>query len=172
MRSETGRSAPRIVEPGPGDWEEYRALRLEALQREPSAYGSTYDDAVARPDDFWQRRLAGGESINLVATVEGRMVGMVGVLLAAPDDPSAAVVVGVYVAPEHRGRGIGRMMMESLLARLAERTEIATVRLSVNSDRTVARALYTALGFQIVPNQENKDSSTSTLMMERPVRMR
>jgi ribosomal protein S18 acetylase RimI-like enzyme len=165
-----GRSSPQFVVPGPRDWREWRALRLEALRREPFAYDSTYDEAVTRPDTYWIQRLTGDEGINLVAIVEGRMVGMVSVHLAADDDPSVAVVVGLYVSDEQRGLGLGRGLMEAVMARLADRAEIATIRLWVNPNQIAARTLYMSLGFQFVLHPEDADATAGTMRMERPAR--
>jgi hypothetical protein len=40
-----------IARLGPNDWPELKIIRLEALQREPAAYSSTYADSVHRPDE-------------------------------------------------------------------------------------------------------------------------
>lgn len=81
-----------IIEANPNDWREHQALRLEALRREPSAFGSTHRKAILRPDAFWIERLAGAPSIDPIAAVAGRSVGMVSASLSRFSFPIIAVM--------------------------------------------------------------------------------
>ena len=56
----------------------------------------------------------------LVAELDGEPVGLAG---ASELDQDEAVLEGVYVLPEHRGRGVGSALMEATLAGVRERTE-------------------------------------------------
>ena len=159
--------APRIIEPEPNEWREYRALRLEALQSDPDAFSATYDEAVLRPDEFWIQRLGGDDTLTFVAIVEDQMVGMVGAYLAAHDDPNCAVVIGLYVSTAYRGLGLGRRLMDALLKRLAQLPTVTMIRLGVSPKQTAALGLYQALGFEIVPQPEDGDAMQDTLRMER-----
>jgi L-threonylcarbamoyladenylate synthase len=128
----------QIVRLPPESWREYRALRLRALQDAPAAFGSTYAGSLTHPDSTWIERLqaaAGEESAWLrfarlrrgadrevlgeADLGEGTLVGMMGAFLDE-SDPSGqtAFVVGVFVAPEARGRGVGRRLLESILGAL------------------------------------------------------
>jgi [ribosomal protein S18]-alanine N-acetyltransferase len=55
----------------------------------------------------------------------------------------------VAVAPEARGLGIGRLLVESMLGRLRYRS-VAECFLEVRESNQVAQGLYGALGFQVV----------------------
>ena len=46
----------------PDEWQLYREVRLRALESDPKFFGSRYDDEKAKPDEFWQERLARGYS--------------------------------------------------------------------------------------------------------------
>ncbi|NJN50896.1 MAG: hypothetical protein HC809_03045 [Gammaproteobacteria bacterium] len=46
----------RTIEPE--DWQQYRDLRLRALQDSPDAFGSTYADAKLLSDEQWQARVS------------------------------------------------------------------------------------------------------------------
>jgi ribosomal-protein-alanine acetyltransferase len=52
----------------------------------------------------------------------------------------------VAVAPEHRGRGLGRMLVEALLVEARQRL-VSSVFLEVRADNHPARGLYQSLGF-------------------------
>jgi ribosomal protein S18 acetylase RimI-like enzyme len=55
----------------------------------------------------------------------------------------------MYVAPEHRRRGIARALVLAVLGELG-RAGIEQVRLTVTSPSTEARSLYDAVGFRLV----------------------
>ena len=58
-----------------------------------------------------------------------------------------AGVWGVYVAAELRGRGVGRRLIEALVAHARTMTGVERLLLSVTTVQPGARALYHALGF-------------------------
>jgi ribosomal protein S18 acetylase RimI-like enzyme len=120
------------------DWELWRDLRLRVLATDPDAFGSTLDREQALTETEWRRRLVVGGSF--VACVDGRPVGMGGCI---PDEPGAWSIVSMWVDPAARGLGIGRRVLEHLLATLPEDAE---VRLWVVDDNP-ARGLYESLGF-------------------------
>ena len=41
----------------PERWKEFKELRLFALQNDPLAFGSSYEEEINFPDDFWKNRL-------------------------------------------------------------------------------------------------------------------
>jgi ribosomal protein S18 acetylase RimI-like enzyme len=56
-------------------------------------------------------------------------------------------VVGMMVRPEARGRGIGRGLVDALVAEARRATGVELATLSVTSTNTAAAALYEAAGF-------------------------
>lgn len=60
----------------------------------------------------------GGDELWLVAEHDGEPVGLAGAMELDKDE---AVLEGVYVLPEHRGRGIGSALMDATLAGISAR---------------------------------------------------
>jgi len=58
-------------------------------------------------------------------------------------------VWGVYVKPQHRGKGVGRSLMEEVLRRVRSQPQLEQVTLAVASGQDAARKLYLQLGFEI-----------------------
>src|SRR5215212_4295708 len=140
-----------VVALGPRDWQDLRAIRLEALQSEPAAYSSSYQETLSRSDEHWQQRLTNDHSVHLLARALGRPIGMVGGYLGSDEgDDSVAVVFGMYVTSEYRGRGIGRLLLTTLIDRLSAFPHITTIRLGVTETQEPARRLYESMGFQVV----------------------
>ncbi len=62
------------------------------------------------------------------------------------EDPGSLYVSGVAVTPEHRGRGLGRKLMEQARAR-AERLDLPRVSLICFEANEAAMQLYRRLGY-------------------------
>ena len=68
----------------------------------------------------------------------------------------------IIVAPEARGRGLGRILCQQLMAAAVQATGARAVTLRVYRDNAVAQALYTSLGFRPVA----AESTDEALFME------
>jgi uncharacterized protein len=66
------------------------------------------------------------------------------------DTPDVVYLEGVYVAPDHRGKGIGRKCISYLTRELLKRTE--SVCVLVNEDNQKAQVLYRLSNFKMVSN--------------------
>jgi ribosomal protein S18 acetylase RimI-like enzyme len=144
-----------VVALGPQDWRELRAIRLEALRSEPAAYSSSYEETRAWSDDVWRRRLADDRRLQLLARVQGHPIGIVGGYLGSDEgNDSVAMVFGMFVTSEHRGQGVGRLLLTSLIDRLSAFPHISTIRLGVTETQDPARRLYESMGFQVVGKTE------------------
>ena len=86
-----------------------------------------------------------------VETAEARMTGFLCVLLG---NDGVAHITTIGVAPEHRRRGLGAMLLDHLSATMAERG-IASVVLEVRVGNVPAQMLYKACGFSVVQRLSN-----------------
>lgn len=166
--------AVRVVVLEPQDWRAFKAIRLEALRSEPAAFSSTYAESRARPDESWPQRLADPRGMVLAAMAGRRPIGMVGAHRGSDEgDESVAVVFGMYVNEAHRGQGVGRLLLSTLLDMVAAHPEIDTIRLWVGAGQEPARRLYTSIGFRVVGREthlpQNDRQSHDELIMERPI---
>ena len=164
-----------VVALGPQDWRDLQAIRLEALRSEPAAYSSTYEETLSWSDEDWRRRLANDRRMHLLARARSRPIGIIGGYLGSDEgDDSVAVVFGMYVTREHRGRGIGRLLLTSLIDRLSAFPHITTIRLGVTETQEPARRLYESADFRVVGKTEEgivvDDRRYDELIMELRVR--
>jgi GNAT superfamily N-acetyltransferase len=132
------------------EWPTYRDLRLRALAESPDSFGNTLDAEQSLPNEAWASRLAGGVSsgleLPLIAEVGGKAAG----LTWAKVDASNATLVNVYqmwVAPEFRGAGVGRMLLRTVVG-WARARNASSVCLKVTCGDTPAARLYTREGFE------------------------
>jgi ribosomal protein S18 acetylase RimI-like enzyme len=141
----------------PADAPLYRAIRLEALERNPEAFGSTLDREAAEPLDWFAERLNG--SAMLGAWHAGTIVATAGVYWATdeaaadPDGPPRAHLWGVYVQAAHRGTGLGQALLESVIDHVRPRAD--ALHLRVNTENGPALRLYQRLGFEVAGIERN-----------------
>lgn len=143
-----------IISLSASQWRVYSNLRLRAIQDSPQAFLDTEEQTITFPASKWRQRLAdaaAGKSWQLFAKLDGKLVGMIGAYRSDEDVRKDSVTaVGLWVAPEARGKGVGRQLMEALLRAVKKNELIKTIRLSVNVEQTAAVALYKKLEFRIV----------------------
>ena len=124
----------------------YRGLRLEALEDAPTAFGSDALRERAFPDGVWPERLAANPTYGVFEADE--LVGIATIArLPGEKRHHRAEIVGVYVKPKARGRGAGRLLLETAIAKAQD--GIVQLHLSVTTHNEAARRLYERLGFEI-----------------------
>lgn len=124
------------------DWAALKAIRLRALADAPDAFGITLAEATANPPEVWRER-ADGPGPLVLASAGERPVAMGG--LHAPEGASEAMVWGMWVEPEWRGRGLAAGILRELLGWASRHDR--SVSLHVTEGNDGARRLYEAHGF-------------------------
>ena len=95
---------------------DYKAVRLRALLDTPSAFGSTYVRESQFSDDDWQQRAANlytPRSIGYLAHYLDDYCGIAAAFLEE-QTPQYAELIGMWVAPEHRRTGTGRLLVDAI----------------------------------------------------------
>jgi len=130
----------------------YRALMLDAYARHPDAFTSSVDERAALPLAWWQARLAQGpDAAEAVwASVAGDVIlGVAGLSFERREKVRhKATLFGMYVRPEQRAQGLGRALVQAVLAHARACPHIALVQLTVSEGNAGAMALYRAAGFE------------------------
>jgi ribosomal protein S18 acetylase RimI-like enzyme len=139
----------------PSDAPAYRTLRLRALWEHPEAFTSSYAEDEGQPLEASERRLADGGKMFWGAFESRELCGMVGLeRKQRAKEQHKATVVGMYVAAEYAGRGIGQALLEALLAG-ARQEALQLLVLTVTQGDGPALRLYERAGFRsfgIEPN--------------------
>ena len=137
----------------PGDAEAFQALRLHGLQESPEAFGSTYAEeeilslGVIAERLTPSRKPAGRATFG--AFVNDQLVGITGCMQhTKAKERHKATVWGMYVLPEHRGRGLARRLMEAIVVEARGWHDVDTLSLTVVERAAAARQMYRAFGFQ------------------------
>jgi ribosomal protein S18 acetylase RimI-like enzyme len=139
----------------PADRDAFFALRLRGLDAHPESFGQSYDEALERGASHYDEILAGAHAaegsllLGAFSSTDGALIGTVGLIRETRQkERHKAAVVGMYVAAEAAGRGVGRALVSELLARAAQADGLRQITLLVTSSNAGARALYESLGFR------------------------
>lgn len=147
MAEPTARPVVRRLRPD--DWETERDLRLAALTEAPSAFGSTLADALVFTEADWRARMA--RQVRFAAWLDGVAVGTAGFAIGFDPFPSdAALVVGVWVVPDARGRGAGDALLDAVVGAVPAETGLRRILLCVLATNGPAASLYRRHGFRPV----------------------
>lgn len=131
---------------GPDDWQRVRAVRLRSLADAPDAFATTLAEDEARPDTEWRARLENDAVAHfLVIDSHGACHGLA---VGAPytEYQETAGLFGMWVAPEIRGRRVGRALVEAVIG-WARTGEFKRVVLDVADANHAAIRLYESCGF-------------------------
>ena len=129
---------------------------------------ATFETAAPSWSEFDATRLA---DHRFVAQLEGEIVGWVAVGPTSRRECYAGVVEhSVYVAERARGRGVGRALMEALVAS-TDAAGIWTIQTSIFPENEASIALHERVGFRVVGRRERiallAGAWRDTLLLER-----
>lgn len=133
----------------PHDAAALRELRLESLRVFPAAFSTDLAEDAARPAEAFADMLAQpeGELAVFGAFVGGELAGMAGFAREAKAKMRhKALLWGVYVKPGRHGLGLGRALVEAVIAHA--RGRVALLQACVSTTNESARRTYFGLGFK------------------------
>jgi len=135
------------------DAAEFYRLRLEALEREPLAFGESAQEHRAMKLDVIAKRLgSNSDDSNFVsgAFAADRLVGMAGFYQQhGAKSRHKGHIWGVYVTKEWRGKGVARGVLAKLIQIARSNPELEQLHLSVAAGQNAARRVYESLGFEV-----------------------
>lgn len=138
----------------------YHELRLRGLREHPEAFTSSFEEESRKPLGWAQKRLAHSPeapyNFVLGALSDARLIGILGVSI----EPRAKVqhkgnVFGMYVAPEHAGRGVGQRLLTACIERARGIPGLELLQLTVTDGNLRAKALYEKAGFRAFGLEQN-----------------
>ena len=153
------------------EWATFREIRLASLLDSPDAFGSTFGEESARGEAAWRDwtagRWRGGEAIVFVAELLDKQIGTA--TGAAYDaEPGFTYVYAMWVAPDARGAGVGRALLDEVETWARGRGS-GHLRLTVTATNDTARRFYEACGFHETGEREplRPGSELDVLLLEK-----
>jgi len=134
------------------DLDAFWSIRLRSLQDNPEAFGSTYEETLGRGKESFRQRLRQphSETFYIGAFEDERLVGIVGFFReSGTKGQHKGYIISMYVAPEQRGRGVGKALVAEAIAQARTIPGLEQLLLAVVTTNTAARRLYLSLGFEV-----------------------
>jgi len=151
----------------PLDAEAYLAIRLKALQNNPEAFGSSYEEEKDQPAEKYILRFQSSDSNTLGAFVDKELVGVVTLFRESLAKlQHRANIIAMYVSPEQRGLGIGKSLMVEAIQVADDWVGVEQVYLTVVTTNEPAKKLYASLGFEVFGTEKKALKVSNTYFDE------
>lgn len=133
------------------DLDQYIALRQQALRECPLAFSASAEDDFASSPETLSRQLKKAPDWMIFVESGGdaaALQGCVGLFRARHAKAGHRMHLwGMYVAPEHRGRGLGAQLLHAAIAHARSLGDVAWIDLGVTTAAPAAMQLYERAGF-------------------------
>lgn len=135
----------------PGDAAVFQAVRLRSLKEHPEAFGSSYEEEVNRSQEQVAQILTeSSENVLFGAFESEQLVGILNINRNSRMKTSHRANLGaMYVIPEARGQGAGRLLIDAAVDRAYMMDGVEDVVLAVTVGNEAARHLYIKAGFKL-----------------------
>ena len=134
------------IEDGESLWN----LRLQALKDNPEAFASTYEETLQNGKEQFIHRIHPREDAFYLGAFDPNLVGMVYFRRNEGRKSShKGHVLGMYVHPESRGQGVGKALLQQVLAQSHLLPDLEQLHLMVVTTNQAARVLYRSVGFEV-----------------------
>ena len=132
------------------DAAEYWNLRLEALLKEPFAFGKAAEEHQEMTVEATAARLREMPPDFILGAFDQNALIAIATFIREKGrkERHKGHIYGVYVATAHRRRGVGRQLMDALLTRAMTDPSIEQILLAVSSHQSGARELYRSFRFE------------------------
>ncbi|MFB4169426.1 GNAT family N-acetyltransferase [Virgibacillus sp. JSM 102003] len=134
------------------DAKKYWDLRLEALEQNPEAFATSYEEAILRenPVEGVAKNLSKEGSFTFGAFHNNELIGVVTLLQETPLKlKHKANILAMYVSPRMRGLGVGNEILLEAINQAKSMKTIENLNLTVVTSNESAKRLYSKLGFKV-----------------------
>ncbi len=151
--------------------DEYRELRLRGLIEDSDSFLRTYEEEVNITKTFYLHRFtnewAADENFILGGFSNNELIGFVGFRREYQEKVKhKSLLWGMYVVPELRKKGVGKILIEEILRRTNNMKGLEQINLAVITKNEPAKNLYKSYGFQVYGTEKNAVKSNGIYLDE------
>jgi L-phenylalanine/L-methionine N-acetyltransferase len=122
---------------------------IKAIYDQATVFANTLQ-LPYQPVSNWQRLYQAGSGFyNLVAEIEGKVVGQLGLQVCQSPRRRHVAELGMGVSEEYQGQGVGSALLRAALEMADNWLNIRRMELTVYSSNEAAIALYERFGFEV-----------------------
>ena len=130
------------------DTDAFIKLRLHALKESPQAFGASYEEGVDRGQTFMNFKNRREDYFVLGYFEIEQLVGIVGFVRESKlKKKHKAVIWGMYVNSDFRGKGIARKLLIEVIERAGKIGGLSKIMITVTSPQENVLGFYERLGF-------------------------
>ena len=128
----------------------YRDLMLDAYENSSEAFTSTASERRDKTTQWWEQRIANddGTSVAFGAFDGDQFIGTAAIEYETREKTKhKSLLIGMFVRPDYRGRGIGRALIKAALDHARSRPGSLVMCLTLTGGNAAAQRLYQSCGF-------------------------
>ena len=154
------------------DLENYKTVRLRALQESPTAFASTYAEASQFSDEEWSNRVDECMRVGSTAFLAFDERDACGIIRGSPDDsdPRIGWLESMWITPWHRRQGVGSKLVRHVID-WAKELGLRELKLEVTDTNEPAIQLYKRCGFQPTGHKSPYQNNANLTELEMLIRL-
>ena len=136
------------------DWPDFRRIRLQALQTNPSVFLKSYDEEASQPDSYWIDCLSSENSAVFGLYDAETVIGLTGAFRYR-ESPHDTVILGMsFIHPDYRGRGLSELFYQARIDWARSQEGITRVIVSHRDGNEASKAANQKFGFVATDSTE------------------
>jgi RimJ/RimL family protein N-acetyltransferase len=137
------------------DWQDFRAVRLMALQSDPGVFSSTYQREAGTPEADWRSRLRSDDVAVFLIYENAALVGMTGIAVDW-NDPSRkrALLWGSWLEPRVRRQGLSQILYRSRIDWAEKHPTIERIVVSHRASNLASKRANQRHGFRFTHSED------------------
>lgn len=136
----------------PSRWQDYKKLRIEAVENSPQSFLATTEETNQETQSEWKNKI---ENMFFAIDEKDNLVGMIGCYQEKLiKQKHIANIVSFYINPKFRRQGLGRELIKTAIDFAKTKKEIKKIQLGVITTQKPAIALYQSVGFMKIGEQK------------------
>jgi RimJ/RimL family protein N-acetyltransferase len=133
------------------DLQDFKAIRLEALEKHKNVFGSTVEKEASYSDDQWINLWLKENCPNVASfgLFNGEELIAITAIVRTSDDPSGktAKLCASYIKEEYRGKGLSKQLYKARIDWAKQRGDFDNIIVSHRSGNEASRNANQAFGF-------------------------